>query len=52
MSVPLSLWSKRYSPLFAAAILGSGADAWEAKVKCGKIADEVGLLFYIPKHIA
>lgn len=43
MSVPISIWTKRYSPFFAAAVIGSGADAWEAKVKCGKIADEVGV---------
>ncbi|KAK8790338.1 hypothetical protein WA588_000497, partial [Blastocystis sp. NMH] len=41
LSVPISIWTKRYSPLFAAAIIGSGADVWEAKVKCGKIADQL-----------
>lgn len=41
MSVPISIWMKRYTPLFAGAIIGTGADVWEAKVKCGRMADEV-----------
>ena len=36
---------KRYTPLFAGGIIGSAADVWEAKVKCGKMADEVILIF-------
>ena len=32
---------KRYTPLLAGAVIGSAGDVWDAKVKCGKIADEV-----------
>lgn len=36
---------KRYTPLFAGAMVGTAADVWEAKVKCGRMADEVGSYF-------
>ena len=45
LSVPIGIYMKRYTPLFAGGIIGSAADAWEAKVKCGKMADEVVLVF-------
>lgn len=41
MSIPVCIWMKRYSPLFAGGLIGTGADVWEAKVKCGAMADEV-----------
>lgn len=47
MSVPISIWTKRYTPLCAGAVIGSAADAWEAKKKCGAIADEVIILLLL-----
>lgn len=47
MSVPISIWTKRYTPLCAGAVIGSAADAWEAKKKCGAIADEVTIVFLL-----
>ena len=37
----MSIYTKRYTPLYAAAIIGSGADVVDAKVRCRKMADRL-----------
>ena len=41
LSIPISYYTKNYTPLFAGAVIGSGADVLDAKVRCGKIANNV-----------
>ena len=45
MAVPLSIWTKRYTPLLIGGLVGTAGDVWDAKVKCGKMADEVGIVY-------
>ena len=46
LSVPVSIYTKRYTPLFAGAVIGSAADVWDAKKKCGRMADEVDFVLF------
>ena len=46
MAVPLSIWTKRYTPLLIGGLVGTAGDVWDAKVKCGKMADEVGIVYH------
>ncbi|KAM7458720.1 hypothetical protein BLSTO_00534 [Blastocystis sp. subtype 1] len=41
LAVPLSIWTKRYTPLLIGGLVGTAGDVWDAKVKCGKMADEL-----------